>query len=215
MKAEYQLYYNITPVVVSSSTDATPIVVTTSSAHGYSNNDLVLIYGHTTNIAANGIYKIANKASSTFELTDRYTGADIAGTGGGAGSSGVVIPSPKIMLVEDFRNVVLSVITAGTATLTLKIAGSLGKPVSAESGGHGDTPNFGILSGKDDPWQFLQAIDLDTGVAINGATGIVVAGTDINKSYEVNINLFKYLIIFPVTFTQGSINVNAQLRDNG
>ena len=215
MKAEYQLYYNITPIVVSSSTDATPIVVTTSSAHGYSNGDLVLIYGHTTNIAANGIYKIANKAGSTFELTNRYTGVDIAGTGGGAGSGGVVVSAPKIVFAEDYRNAVISVITAGTATVTLGIAGSIGKSVSAESGGHGDTPNFGIASSRTDPWQFVQVINLDTGVAVNGATGIVVAGTDVNASYEVNINLLKYLCIFPVSYTQGSININVQLRDNG
>ena len=75
--------------------------------------------------------------------------------------------------------------------------------------------NTKVIKYIQDPWQFLQIIDLDTGGKLNGATGIVVAGTDINKSYEININLFKYLCIFPVTFTQVSINVNIQLRDNG
>ncbi len=73
-----------------SSTDATPIVMT-STAHGFTNGDLVLITGHATNTAANGLRRVANAAANTFELTDPYTGANIAGSGGGAGSGGSLV----------------------------------------------------------------------------------------------------------------------------
>src|SRR5262245_25787530 len=69
---------------ISSSTNATPIVVTATS-HGFTNGDLVFIDGHTTNTAANGFWKIANQATNTFELTNPVTGTNAVGNGvGGA-----------------------------------------------------------------------------------------------------------------------------------
>jgi hypothetical protein len=39
---------------ITSSTDASPIVVTTTAAHGLSTGDSITIFGHATNVAANG-----------------------------------------------------------------------------------------------------------------------------------------------------------------
>ena len=203
---EYTILDGVTPVAVTSSTDATPIVVTATS-HGFSNGDLVLIFGHTTNIAANGIFRVANKTDNTFELTDRNTGADIAGTGGGVGSSGLVIPAPKIPLTQDFANAILSIITSGTATSTLKIAGSAGDT-------NGDSPEFGATQSAANNYSFLAAADLEDGTLTEGDTGVVVAGTDINKTYEVNTNAIKYLTVFPITWTQGVITVKLLLTSN-
>jgi hypothetical protein len=47
---------------VTNTTNATPIVVTTSASHGYSNGDGVRIVGVTGNTAANGDWSIANIA---------------------------------------------------------------------------------------------------------------------------------------------------------
>ena len=71
--------------LIASSTNATPIVVTTSGAHGYSTGDIVVIAGHTTNTAANGTWKIAAAAGSTFALTTLLDGNNSTGNGvGGA-----------------------------------------------------------------------------------------------------------------------------------
>lgn len=209
---EYILLDTITPKAVASSTDATPIVVT-ASLHGFSNGDLVTIYGHTTNIAANGIYKVANKATNTFELTDRYTGANIAGSGAGAGSSGLAITTPKIVFAQDFMHGIINIITSGTATLTVKIAGSLGKTLN-DTDSHGDTPNFGATVSVDNPYGFVQAINLDDGTVVDGSTGIVVAGTDINKTYEINTNAHKYITIIPTSWTAGAITIKLKLFNN-
>ena len=77
-------------VTISSSTDATPIVVTTSANHGLNNGDYVRVYNHSTNTTANGTWKVANKTLNTFELTEPETGANSVGAGGGAGSGGKV-----------------------------------------------------------------------------------------------------------------------------
>ena len=200
---EYTILDAVTPVAVTSSTDATPIVVT-ATAHGRSTGDLVLIYGHTTNIAANGVFRITKVNDNSFQLQDKDSGADIVGTGGGAGSSGLVIPAPKIPLINDFRNAVLAVLTSGTTTSTLKIAGA----------NTGDSPNFGATVSASNLYTFLQSINLEDGSSVDGDTGIVVAGTDIVREYEVNINAMKYLTVFPITWTQGAITVKLLLTSN-
>lgn len=205
------LYNNVTPKTITSSTDATPIVMTVT-AHGFTTGDRVLQFGHTTNLAANGIFKVTVTGANTYSLQDEFTGIDVAGSGGGAGASGVAVAAPPVLLVSDFRNLVLQVGTSGTSTMTLKVPGSLGKPdVSTRSSPRFDYPNMGGTIVPSNPYQFVQLIDLDTASAVNGATGIVVSGTDINKNYEVNTNALKYLTVIPVTWTAGALTIVALL----
>lgn len=203
---EYTIFDGVTPVAVTSSTDATPIVVT-ATAHGFSTNDLVLIYGHTTNIAANGLYRVTKITDNTFSLQDKDTGDDIAGTGGGAGSGGIVVAAPKIPLIEDFRNAILSVFTSGTSTLTLKVAGSIGKV-------NGDCPNFGATVSESNPYDFIQIADLEDGSSLDGDTGIALVGADAQRQFEVNINALKYLTVFPAAWTQGQFTAKLKLFSN-
>lgn len=210
---EIVIWNAVTPQAVTSSTDATPIVVTKAS-HGYATGDLVIINGHTTNIAANGIYKITVVSSSTFSLQDVNTGANVAGSGAGAGSGGVVALAPKIIDVSDFRDIVISVETSGSFNATVKVAGSIGKLKSDTTAISGETPNFGATQSKSNPYTFVQIINLDTAAAVNGATGITSAGTDLHNAYEVNTNGLRYLTLVPTAWTAGAITVKALLTDN-
>lgn len=214
-KQEITLYDAVTPKAITSSTDATPIVVT-ATAHGLLVGDRVMIAGHTTNIAANGTFKvIAVGSANTFSLGDELTGVAVAGSGGGAGSSGVLVKAAPILNVESYRNVILQVSTSGTATLNFKVAGSLGKPAaSSTTSPRYDYPNFGATVSPANPFTFLQIINLDTAAAVNGATGIAVTGTDINNGYEVNTNAMKYMTVLPNTFTQGAITIKAIMVSN-
>lgn len=54
---------------ITGATNATPIVVT-CTAHGFTNGDVVSISGVGGNTNANGLRKIKNQATNTFELTD-------------------------------------------------------------------------------------------------------------------------------------------------
>ena len=74
---------------IASSTNATPIVVTATS-HGFANGDLVYIGDHLTNTAANGLWKIANQAANTFELTNPVSAANVTGNGVG-GATGYAV----------------------------------------------------------------------------------------------------------------------------
>lgn len=50
----YNILTNSKTRAITSSTDATPIVVTTADDHGLATGDQITIFGHTTNVAANG-----------------------------------------------------------------------------------------------------------------------------------------------------------------
>lgn len=52
---------------ITGATNATPIVIT-ATAHGFTNDDIVFIDAVGGNLAANGVWKIANQATNTFEL---------------------------------------------------------------------------------------------------------------------------------------------------
>lgn len=71
-------------VNITSSTDATPIVVTTSGTHGLSDYSCIFISGHTTNTNANGAWAVLAPTTSTLVLLGSR------GTGGGVGASGTV-----------------------------------------------------------------------------------------------------------------------------
>lgn len=211
--AEYTILNAVTPLAVTSSTDATPVVVTATS-HGFTTGQLVLIYGHTTNLAANGIFRVTRLSANTFSLQDYQTGANIAGSGGGAGSGGICMTAPAVLDVRDWRNVILSVDTSGSANFTAHPSGSLGKLAADVTPSISDTPNFGAAQTKSNPYTFVQIIDLDTAAAVNGATGITSAGTDLHKSYEVNVNAAKYFTVIPTAWSAGAITIKALLSDN-
>lgn len=72
---------------ITSSTVATPIVVTTAVAHGYTNGDIVYIAEHINNLPANGLWVIAAASGSVFSLL-RYTDGTTNSVGAGSAGSG-------------------------------------------------------------------------------------------------------------------------------
>lgn len=207
------LFDQVTPVAVTSSTDATPVVVT-ATAHKFVTGQRVLIYGHATNVAANGIFKVTVLTANTFSLQDEITGANIAGSGGGAGSGGICMVAPPVLFVKSFRNVIIQVGTSGTATLTLKAAGSLGRTGSMATAPRLSLPNMGGTVSPQNPYSFLQIIPLDTDTALAGGTGIALTATDVNNMFEVNTNAFEWFTVIPTTWTQGVITIKALLTSN-
>lgn len=206
---EYTIWNNVTPKAITSSTNASPTVLTVAS-HGFSTGDQVMVYGHTTNTAANGLYEAVVLSASTLSLKNVDTKVAIAGNGVG-GATGVIMAAPKIALANDFTNATLQVSTSGTATTTIGVAGSQGNPTVTI---HGDTPIFGATISPSNPYSFINIIDLNDGSSISGATGVVVAGTDITKNYELNINELKYTTLIPVSWTAGAITAKIILTNN-
>lgn len=75
-------------VSIASSTNATPIVVTTTAPHLLAEGAMVQITGHTANLAANGVWRVHKTAADKVALLVPYTGANSVGSGvGGATGS--------------------------------------------------------------------------------------------------------------------------------
>src|ERR1035437_7641042 len=147
---EYTILDSVTPVAITSSTSATPAVLTVT-AHGFNTGDLALIYGHATNTAVNGIFKVTKLTANTFSIQDRYTGADVAGNGTGS-NTGFVMVAPRTILVQDFKNAVFSIFTSGTSTMTVKVYGSIGKINNSNINNTENEPNFGATVAASNPY---------------------------------------------------------------
>jgi len=73
---------------ISNATNATPIVITTTVAHGYSSGDYVFVSGVLGNTAANGSWRIASASGSTFQL--------VGSAGNGAYASGGTVVNQSL-----------------------------------------------------------------------------------------------------------------------
>lgn len=76
-----------TPVSVSTASNATPILVTTSSPHGYAVNDVVSVWGVTSNSAANGVFMVKTVPLSTTFTLETGELSSVVGVGSGTGGS--------------------------------------------------------------------------------------------------------------------------------
>jgi hypothetical protein len=81
---------------ISSSTNATPTVITTSAIHNMTSGQFVKIANHATNLAANGFWKVTVLSTTTVSLQNPLTGADLAATaaGGATGTMTVAVGGP-------------------------------------------------------------------------------------------------------------------------
>ena len=82
---------------ISSSTNATPIEVTTSTAHNLTTGDLVSIYDHATNTAANGIWEVEATGGTTLRLV----GSVGVGVGGATGTVQPATDGPTYAIPAD------------------------------------------------------------------------------------------------------------------
>lgn len=101
----------------------------------------------------------------------------------------------KVVNVADFRNLVLALSTSGSANFTLKAQGSISTIC----------PDFTASQSPTNMWTYMQLIDLNDQSTITGATGVTSAGTDVNRSFEVNINLLRWFTVTITAISAGAI----------
>ena len=179
-------------VSISSSTNATPIVVTTSTNHGLNNGDYIRVYDHTTNTTANGTWKVANKTLNTFQLTEPETGANSVGVGVGSGGKVRKINSQVVYLDTAQTKTVDNCESVWTLT-----GGYVNDSFTITAGGKGYTPGdiLTINSGPADATVEVLTVET-TGPVLtvsvsNGGTGytpgdiLTIAGGDNNATVTV------------------------------
>lgn len=72
---------------ITSSTNATPIVITTTAAHGLVTGDYVMITSHGTNTNANGTWRVGTTPTSTSFQILQMDGTNTTGNGAGTGGN--------------------------------------------------------------------------------------------------------------------------------
>jgi hypothetical protein len=121
---------------ITGATNATPIVVT-ATAHGFTNGDLVFIDAVAGNLAANGLWKIANQAANTFELTNPVSGGNAVGSAAytSGGYAVCMGPSASGDNWDDFDGALVGAKqTLGSPTVTAGVADAADVTFTAVSG---------------------------------------------------------------------------------
>lgn len=110
--------------LISNVTNATPMVVTTTASHGYSNGDIVTIAGVLGNLAANGTFQISSASGSTFTLLTKLDGNNTTGSGAYTSGGWVIDLSLAQILTDISGNSTGTDVTLTSVTNTLGIVGA-------------------------------------------------------------------------------------------
>ena len=107
-----------------------------------------------------------------------------------------------IMNVDAYETVTVTMNSASSANLTIKAAGALLD--------NGDLIDFTAAQSATNNYEFLAMVDLEDSSQLDGDTGLVLAGTDDNRMFEINVNGIKWLNFRVTARSAGSITVKAK-----
>jgi hypothetical protein len=179
--------------------------IITSDAHGLSAGDCVRFTTSDTlpaglSLATN--YYVVSPTTNTFKLSAALGGPEVDITDTGTGTHTYVLQG-KQFLASDFKSVRVAIHSSDNAAVTLNFKISDQKNV-----------DFNAAASPTNRWEYVDLRALDSGNAswggtIDGTTGVVLAGTDISQSFEVNTNGFTWLSVTPSSYTAGSVSVIA------
>lgn len=163
---------------ITGATNATPIVVT-SSSHGFTNGDVVAISNVGGNTAANGVFKIANVTTNTFELTNRDSGSNIAGNGSYT-SGGFIVN----LTVDDNLNDITGAARVATSsalgskTVTNGVADAADVTFSSVTGDVSEALVFFKDTGTESTSRLILLIDTATGLPVTPNGGNITVAFD-------------------------------------
>jgi len=193
-----------TPVAITSSTNASPIVVT-STAHGFATGDSVVVIGHATNTAANGTWEVTKVTANTYSLTKNIKSGVISTGNGIGGATGINYLAPKRAMSQDFRNSNINFASDNSANLTAKLVAS-----DSET-----CPDFAQSQSPSNSYEFIAMVDLeDSTNNVVGDTGIILAGTDASRGMEANVNGKRWMSAILTAWSAGDMTIRIRLFDN-
>lgn len=123
------------------------------------------------------------------------------------------------MNVEDYRNVEVTLVTSGSASGVIKFQIAQGAIAGGNTTSTGFTnnaaaatgslkyPDFSSASSPSNPWTYVQVIDLADQSTVNGGTGITLSGTDVSRTFEVNINAAMYFTATLSGYSAGAFTI--------
>jgi hypothetical protein len=106
------------------------------------------------------------------------------------------------MFVDDFKNVIFSYATdgGGDANSTIKFQGSIQE----------DAPDFSAAQTVTNHWDYIEVVNLDTGAAIDGATGVARTGQDEYLLLEANVNGMRWVSATVTARSAGELTIKAR-----
>ena len=195
---EYTLLNDATVRKLTSSTNASPIVVTLT-AHWFSTWDIVMVNWHATNTAANGRWTVTKVTADTFSLDDSTWNW----IGWNTWAVSLAAASP---LCLDFRNCILAFSSDGwgDAAYTIKVVWSIQQ----------DVPDWWAPKTDTNQYDFIEMIDLEDWSAVDWDDWFVLATADDTRQFEVNINALRWISVIATAWTAGEVTVNCLLSNN-
>lgn len=191
---QYTLFNSAPVRAIDSSTNASPIVVTDVS-HGLVTGDRVSIFGHEVNTAANGIWTVTRVNANTFSLDDS------TGNGVGINTGCWAKIANAGVYTGDAETVAIAFDTANSGAFTFKAVAS-----------DQDTPpDWAAAQSASNQYDFVDIIDIEDGASIDGDTGVVVAGTDDHRRFEINTNGARWMWMLPTAGTAGDATIKFTL----
>jgi len=107
-------------------------------------------------------------------------------------------------LCEDFETVMLQLGTTGSANMTVKFQGSLS-----------DTcPDFSAAQSPTNHWNYIAVIDLQSGSAVTGNTGVAFSAADANRQYEANVSGMKWICAIISSWSAGYLTLKVKGLNN-
>lgn len=105
---------------------------------------------------------------------------------------------------NDFQNLQLSVASASTADLTLRIQGST----------QALAPDFSSAAAVGNQWDYVGFYDYNTATFTSGNTGLVFTGTDLFPNLLVNVDGLRWLNCEISGYVAGELTVSAMMMSN-
>lgn len=109
----------------------------------------------------------------------------------------------KAILSRDFRNAVFDFISTAGSDQKIQFVASKSE----------NKPDFDAAISDTNRWQYIQAIDLDTGTPVNWTTWYTFAWAQ-SKQFELNLNADWWVGVKLISWTTGSISSWIMLTDN-
>lgn len=104
--------------------------------------------------------------------------------------------------MSDYRHVTVLLYSASSANFTIKCVGTI-----VDGSTSNTPPDFTAAQSASAPYEFIEIVDLQSGTAIDGDTGVAFAGTDDVRMFEINVNGMKWINFNITAISAGAVTV--------
>lgn len=180
-------------------TGATTDIIT-SNGHGFSGGELLQFTTSGTlpaGLSTATDYYVRDVTTNTFKVSATPDGAVVDITDTGTGTHTFHLKGRAIM-TKGYRHLFLNVNTSGSANLTMKVQGSR----------QDAKPDFNASQSATNHWDYVQIKDTEDGSSIDGDTGLVLAGTDDNRNFTVNVDGMAWVTVVITAWSAGLLRAS-------